>query len=320
MDEKWTADDIPDLTGKVIIVTGSNSGIGFEAAKEFARKGALTILACRNMNKAQAAQDLIQASSPNAHAEIMRLDLANLDSVYEFASEFHERFTRLDVLVNNAGIMMAPLTITVDGFENHFATNYLGHFALTGLLLDLLLTTPRSRVVNVSSSGHRMGRMDFRNLMFESKGSYSPMRAYARSKLANLLFTYELQRRYNAANIDAIAVAAHPGMSNTRLGRYLETKWYFKILIPSMHWIMQSAAKGALPTLRAAVDPRVKGCDYYGPSGFLEMRGYPVIVQSSNASHNEATAQELWTISKQLTNVQFTQLDERTETEESAVI
>lgn len=320
MDEKWTADDIPDLTGKVIIVTGSNSGIGFEAAKEFARKGALTILACRNMNKAQAAQDLIQASSPNAHAEIMRLDLANLDSVYQFAREFHERFTRLDVLVNNAGIMMAPLTITVDGFENHFATNYLGHFALTGLLLDLLLTTPRSRVVNVSSSGHRMGRMDFRNLMFESKGSYSPMRAYARSKLANLLFTYELQRRYNAANIDAIAVAAHPGMSNTRLGRYLETKWYFKILIPSMHWIMQSAAKGALPTLRAAVDPRVKGCDYYGPSGFLEMRGYPVIVQSSNASHNEATAQELWTISKQLTNVQFTQLDERTETEESAVI
>lgn len=320
MDEKWTADDIPDLTGKVIIVTGSNSGIGFEAAKEFVRKGALTILACRNMNKAQAAQDLIQASSPNAHAEIMRLDLANLDSVYQFAREFHERFTRLDVLVNNAGIMMAPLTITVDGFENHFATNYLGHFALTGLLLDLLLTTPRSRVVNISSSGHRMGRMDFRNLMFESKGSYSPMRAYARSKLANLLFTYELQRRYNAANIDAIAVAAHPGMSNTRLGRYLETKWYFKILIPSMHWIMQSAAKGALPTLRAAVDPRVKGCDYYGPSGFLEMRGYPVIVQSSNASHNATTARELWTISKQLTNVQFTQLDERTETEESAVI
>lgn len=162
--------------------------------------------------------------------------------------------------------------------------------------------------------------MDFRNLMFESKGSYSPMRAYARSKLANLLFTYELQRRYNAANIDAIAVAAHPGMSNTRLGRYLETKWYFKILIPSMHWIMQSAAKGALPTLRAGVDPRVKGCDYYGPSGFLEMRGYPVIVQSSNASHNETTARELWTIFKQLTNVQFTQLDERTETEESAVI
>ncbi len=317
--DKWTAENIPDLTGKVIIVTGSNSGIGFEAAKEFARNGAHTILACRNTEKAQSALDLIQAAIPNARVEIMRLDLANLDSVHEFAHAFHEHFARLDVLVNNAGIMMAPYTVTVDGFENHFATNHLGHFALTGLLLDALLTAPDSRVVNVSSSGHRRGRMDFRNLMFKVPGSYSPMGAYARSKLANLLFTYELQRRYNAADIDAFAVAAHPGMSNTNLGRYLETKWYFKISIPLMRWMMQSAAMGALPTLRAAVDPNVNGCEYYGPSGLFEMRGSPVIVQSSNTSHNEDTARELWTISEQLTNVQFTQLDERTETVESAV-
>ncbi|MCW4041245.1 MAG: oxidoreductase [Candidatus Bathyarchaeota archaeon] len=308
MDDKWTTDDMPDLTSKVIIVTGSNSGIGFEAAKEFARKGAHTILACRNRDKAQAAQNLIHASIPNANTEIMRLDLANLDSIHEFAREFHEHFTRLDVLVNNAGIMMAPYMVTVDGFENHFATNHLGHFALTGILLDVLLTTPGSRVVNVSSSGHRMGRMDFNNLMFETAGSYSPMRAYARSKRANLLFTYELHRRYNAAGIDAMAVAAHPGMSDTRLGRYLEAKWYFKILIPLMSWMMQSAAMGALPILRAAVDPNVKGCDYYGPGGFLKMRGYPVIMRSNNASYNEDDAQELWTISEQLTKVRYTQL------------
>jgi NAD(P)-dependent dehydrogenase (short-subunit alcohol dehydrogenase family) len=153
-----------------------------------------------------------------------------------------------------------------------------------------------------------MGRMDFSNLMFETAGSYSPMRAYARSKLANLLFTYGLQQRYNTMGIDAIAVAAHPGMSNTRLGRYLETRWYFKIMIPLMSWMMQSAAMGALPILRASVDPNVKGCDYYGPDGFLKMRGYPVSMRSNNASYNEDDAQELWTISEQLTNVRYTQL------------
>jgi NAD(P)-dependent dehydrogenase (short-subunit alcohol dehydrogenase family) len=309
MDDKWTTDDIPDLTEKVIIVTGSNSGIGFEAAKEFTRKGAHTILACRSIDSAQEARDLITASIPRAHVEIMYLDLANLESVQHFAREFQEQYTRLDVLVNNAGIMMAPYAKTVDGFESHFATNHLGHFALTGQLLNVLLATPGSRVVNVSSSGHRMGRMDFVNMMFDQGIDYSPMRAYGRSKLANLLFTYELQRRYDAAHIDALAVAAHPGMSNTRLGRHLEKKWYFKILIPLMSWMMQSALMGALPTIRAAVDPYVKGSEYYGPSGFREMRGHPVIVQSNAASHNVDDAQELWDVSEQLTNVQFTQLD-----------
>jgi NAD(P)-dependent dehydrogenase (short-subunit alcohol dehydrogenase family) len=299
---------MPDLTGKVIIVTGSNSGIGFEAAQEFTRKGAHTILACRNMEQAHAAQDLIHTAIPTALTDIMCLDLANLKSIHEFAREFHEHFTQLDVLVNTAGIMMAPYATTVDGFESHFATNHLGHFALTGLLLKALLLTPGSRVVNVSSSGHRMGRMDFENLMFAEGHEYSPMRAYGRSKLANLLFTYELQRRYDALGLDAIAVAAHPGMSRTRLGRYLETKWYFRLTIPLMSWMMQSAAMGALPLIRAAVDPQVTGGEYYGPDGFREIRGYPVLVQSNAASHDEADARHLWDASEQLTHVYFTQL------------
>jgi NAD(P)-dependent dehydrogenase (short-subunit alcohol dehydrogenase family) len=315
MGDKWTTDDIPDLTAKVIIVTGSNSGIGFEAAKEFTRNGAYTILACRNMDRAHDARDRITALIPSAHAEIMHLDLANLESVQRFAREFQERYSRLDALVNNAGIMMAPYTKTVDGFESHFATNHLGHFALTGQLLNVLLATPGSRVVNVSSSGHRMGRMNFENMMFDQGIDYAPMRAYGRSKLANLLFTYELQRRYNATRIDALAVAAHPGMSNTRLGRHLETKWYFKMLIPLMSWMMQSASMGALPTIRATVDPHVKGSEYYGPSGFREMRGYPVIVRSNTASHNMDDARKLWDISEQLTNVRFPQLDSHAEAE-----
>ena len=313
MADKWTTENMPDLTGKVIIVTGSNSGIGFEAAKEFTRRGAHTILACRSMDRAQAARDLITASIPDAHAEIMGLDLANLGSVHLFAREFQEKYARLDVLVNNAGIMMAPYSKTVDGFESQFATNHLGHFALTGLLLNVLLTTSNSRVVNVSSSGHRMGHMDFDNLMFEEGNDYSPMQAYGRSKLANLLFTYELQRRYDAAGTDAIAVAAHPGSSNTNLSRHLEAKWYFNIMKYLMSWMMQSATMGALPIIRAAVDPHVKGGEYYGPDGFMEMKGYPVTVRSSKASHNESDARKLWDVSEKLTSVRFTQIDSQIE-------
>jgi NAD(P)-dependent dehydrogenase (short-subunit alcohol dehydrogenase family) len=224
----WTTDNIPDLTGKVIIVTGANSGIGFEAAKEFARKGAQTILACRSMDKAQTALSQIQAEITNAPVEIMQLDLAGLASVRQFADTFKAKYQRLDVLVNNAGIMMVPYGTTEDGFERQFGTNHLGHFALTGLLLDLILKTPGSRVVNVSSSGHRMGSVDFDNLIYDGGNGYSPMRAYGRSKLANLLFTYELQRRFEAAGVEAMALAAHPGSSSTNLGDHLSDHWYFK--------------------------------------------------------------------------------------------
>lgn len=307
--ELWTTADTPDLTGKVIVVTGANSGIGYEAAKEFARNGAQTILACRNLMKAQEALNSIQAEIPKAPAGIMQLDLASLASIHQFADTFKQKYDRLDVLVNNAGIMMVPYGLTADGFERQFGTNHLGHFALTGLLMEMLLNTAGSRVVNISSGGHRMGNMDFDNLMFKDGEGYSRASAYGRSKLANLLFTYELQRRYEANGARAIAVAAHPGGSNTNLSRYLEDLWYVRLAMPIMKRMLQSAAMGALPTLRAAVDPHVQGGEYYGPDGLMEQRGYPVLVQSSNAAHNLSDAKKLWQVSEALTGVVFEQLD-----------
>jgi NAD(P)-dependent dehydrogenase (short-subunit alcohol dehydrogenase family) len=302
---QWTQSDIPDLSGKVIIVTGANSGIGYEAAKEFARKGARTILACRSMDKAQAALDQIKQEIPTATAEIMELDLASLASVREFAEAFKARYDQLDILVNNAGIMWVPYQKTVDGFESQFGTNHLGHFALTGLLMDLVLKTPDARIVNVSSVGHRSGTMDFDNLMFEGGKEYGRHRAYGRSKLANLLFTYELQRKFEAMDADVIATAAHPGGSNTNLSRYIEEIWYFKALRPLLERMMQGADMGALPTLRAAVDPAASGGEYYGPDGFMEQGGYPVIVQSSAESHSKADAHRLWEVSEQLTGIHY---------------
>jgi NAD(P)-dependent dehydrogenase (short-subunit alcohol dehydrogenase family) len=305
----WTTADMPDLTGKVIIVTGANSGIGFEAAKEFARKGAATILACRNMDKAAAALAAIQAEIPDAKAEIMQLDLASQASVHQFADAFKAKYDQLDILVNNAGIMMVPYGTTEDGFERQLGTNHLGHFALTGLLFDLLVNTAGARVVNVSSNAHHRGSMDFDNLMYEDGNGYSPMGAYGRSKLANLLFTYELQRRFDQLGSNTLAVAAHPGISQTNLAAHMTDRWYFKPLMPLMSLMLQSAAMGALPTIRAAVDPNVMGGQYFGPDGPREQRGYPVIVESNEAAHNEADARRLWEVSEQLTGVQFGQLD-----------
>lgn len=301
----WTTDDIPDLTGKVIIVTGGNSGVGYEAAKEFARYGAQTILACRSMDKAEAALAELTAEIPAAPAEIMHLDLASLASVQQFAAEFKAKYDRLDILVNNAGIMMVPYGTTEDGFESQLGTNHLGHFALTGLLSDRLLSTPGSRVVNISSNAHHRGSIDFDHLPVEDDNTYDEQAAYSRSKLANILFTYELQRRFEAAGSDAIAVAAHPGISVTNLASHMDDRWYFKIGFPIARTLMQSAAMGALPTLRAAVDPNVQGGEYYGPNRFKERRGYPVLVQSSDAAHNLADARQLWQVSEELTGVHF---------------
>ena len=305
----WTTADIPDLTGKVIIVTGANSGIGFEAAKEFARKGAKTILACRSLDKAEAALGQIRAEIPDAPAEVKQLDLASLASVRQFADEFKTKYDRLDVLANNAGIMWAPYSATEDGFESHFGINHLGHFALTGLLVDRLVNTPGSRVVTVSSVGHRTGSMDFDNLMSEYGGGFERQRVYGRSKLANLLFTYELERRYEAIDADAIAVAAHPGGSSTNLARHLEDSWYYRAFRGLEPLITQSAAMGALPTLRAATDPNVTGGQYYGPGGFMEQQGYPIAVESNAASHDLDDARRLWEVSEELTGLTFTALN-----------
>ncbi|MFX0085916.1 MAG: oxidoreductase [Candidatus Hodarchaeota archaeon] len=301
MNIKWTTDKIPDLTGKVIIVTGANSGIGFEASKEFARKGAETILACRNIDKAKKASDHIKNGISYAKTVTMQLDLTSLKSVDNFVEEFKKNYSSLDVLLNNAGIMFVPYRTTKDGFESQVGVNHLGHFALTGLLYDLLANTSGARVVNVSSNGHRLGKMDFDNYIYKGGKGYSRLGAYGRSKLSNLLFTYELDRRFKKANVDAIAVAAHPGISNTNLIR----QWYFKVLKPITSLITQSAYMGALPLMRAATDPEVKGSDYYGPRGRREQRGHPIKVESNGASHNKEDAIRLWQLSEKLTGVFF---------------
>lgn len=300
--KSWTTADIPDLTGKVMIVTGANSGIGYEAAKEFARMGAQTILACRNTDKAQAALAQIQAEIPNATVEIRQLDLSSLELVHDFAEGFRVKYDRLDVLANNAGIMNVPYSKTVNGFESQLGTNHMGHFALTGLLLDTILGTPGARVVNVSSVGHRGGKMDFDNLMFDDGQEYEGQAAYRRSKLANLLFTYELERKFEEHGVDAMAAAAHPGISNTDLADHMPA---IKILRPILGWFLQSASMGALPTIRAAVDPDVTGGQYYGPGGKNEHGGFPVVVSSSEASHNRADAKRLWQVSEEMTGIQY---------------
>jgi NAD(P)-dependent dehydrogenase (short-subunit alcohol dehydrogenase family) len=297
---KWGAADIPDQSGRTAVITGANSGIGREAATYLAARGAHVVLACRDEAKAKAVAADITAGLPGAEADTVALDLSSLESVRAAAGEIRSRFPRLDLLVNNAGVMMPPLSRTADGFELQFGTNHLGHFALTGLVLPSLLDVPGSRVVTVSSNGHRAGRIRFDDLQWERHG-YRRMGAYGQSKLANLLFTYELQRRLAAAGDPTIAVAAHPGFSDTALTRYMPLWMQLGTrLAPS-----QGAAMGALPTLRAATDPAAVGGDYYGPAGLGEMTGPPKRVGSSARSRDETAARRLWTVSEELTGVTF---------------
>lgn len=303
--ENWTTANMPDLSGKVIIVTGGNSGLGYESVKVFAQKGAEVILACRSVEKGEAAKTEIMKNNPAGKIEVMNLDLMDLSSVKNFAVRFKENHSRLNVLLNNAGIMIPPYGLTKDGFESQIGTNHLGHFALTGQLIDLIVKTPKSRVVSTSSLAHKNGMMDFDNFLFDNGKGYTPMKAYGRSKLANLLFIYELQRLFEAIGIDSVAVAAHPGVSQTNLMRFVEGKFFYHLLKPLSSLILQSAAKGALPQLRAAVDPEVKGGDFYGPDGFNEMKGFPVKVKSNPSSHNAGDAKRLWEVSEKLTGVSF---------------
>ena len=300
-EQKWTTANIPDLTGKVIIVTGGNSGLGYESVKAFADNGAEVILASRSLEKGNAAKS--EMGNTKGKITVMPLDLMELASINHFADIFKAQYNRLDVLLNNAGIMTTPYFLTKDGLEAQNGTNHFGHFALTGHLIGLIESTPNSRVVNVSSDAHKWGKMDFDNLLFEGGKDYSPLKSYARSKLANLLFTYELQRRFEAENINSIAVAAHPGVSQTNLSKYLDDKLWFKILYPLFVWMTQSAAQGALPQIRAAVDPNVKGGEYYGPH--KGRTGFPIVVPSNELSHNEEDAKKLWEVSEQLTKVKF---------------
>jgi NAD(P)-dependent dehydrogenase (short-subunit alcohol dehydrogenase family) len=303
----WTADDLPDLSGKTIIVTGANSGIGYEAALQFARKHANVALACRGMEKARAAADRITLASPGAKVEVMELDLSSLASIRNFADAFHKSHRELHVLCNNAGVMAIPYRTTADGFEMQFGTNHLGHFALTGLLLGRLLATEGARVVNVSSSGHRMGSIRFGDLQWKS--GYSKWRAYCQSKLANLLFTFELQRKLDHAGAKLISVACHPGYSATNLqaaGPHMQGSSMMESLWGAMNGIFaQSAAMGALPTEYAAAAPDVHGGDYIGPDGIGEMWGHPTKVGCSASAKDTVVAAKLWDESEKLTGVNY---------------
>ena len=305
MNGNWTADKIPGLKGKIAIITGANSGIGYEAARELARKGAEVIFASRNQSKAEAAIIQIRGEFLDAQLVFIKLNLASIQSIRKFAEEFNSRSNRLDILLNNAGIMLVPYAKTEDGFENTIGTNHLGHFALTGLLIEKLTKTPGSRIVNVSSNAHYGGEMDFSNFLYENGKGYTPMGAYGRSKLANLLFTFELQRRFDKKDLDIIALAAHPGISATGLADHFFKHRMTWLIRPVMRLLFQSSAIGALPSMRAAVDQEAKGGQYYGPDGKGEKSGYPIVVDSNETSKNLEYAQKLWKISQELTGVRY---------------
>lgn len=299
MGSKWTAADVPDQSGRTAVVTGSNTGLGYDTAAVLAARGAHVVLAVRNPDKGAEAAERIRAAHPGAAVTVQQLDLSSLASVRKAAEEIRANQPRIDLLINNAGLMYVPRReLTEDGFEMHFGTNHLGHFALTGLLVDHL--GEGSRIVSVASIAHRiLARIRFEDPHFES--GYNRVAAYGQSKLANLLFTYELQRRLAAAGRPTIAVAAHPGISNTELMRYIP------VPVPDILYRIatQPAEQGALPTLRAATDPAVQDGQYYGPDGLGELRGHPKLVASSAQSHNQDIARRLWTMSEELTGVSF---------------
>jgi NAD(P)-dependent dehydrogenase (short-subunit alcohol dehydrogenase family) len=298
---KWTSADIPDQTGRIAVITGANTGLGFETATALAARGAHVVMAVRNLEKGKQAAARITEATPGAEVELQELDLSSLESVGSAAAELRSAHDRIDLLINNAGVMYTPKSTTKDGFEMQFGTNHLGHFALTGLLLDRLLPVEGSRVVTVSSLGHRIrAAIHFDDLQWER--SYSRVGAYGQAKLANLLFTYELQRRLAAGNT-TVAVAAHPGGSKTELTRNMPrlVAMATRLVEP----LFQDADLGALPQLRAATDPDVQGGQYFGPDGFQETRGYPKVVASSAQSHDVALQRRLWAVSEELTGVVY---------------
>jgi len=298
---RWSEADMPDQTGRTALVTGANSGIGLEAARALAVGGARVLLGCRNADKAAAALASIRTSAPEADVCVIPLDLADLSSVRDAAAAVLETSPTIEMLINNAGVMAIPLQHTADGFEMQFGVNHLGHFALTGLLLDRMNATPGARIVNVSSTGHKMGRVNFDDL--DAGDGYHRWLRYGQSKVANLLFTYELQRRLTATGATTTALACHPGGATTELSR--DAGLLMKLFQPMADLVMQSAAMGALPTLRAATDPAATGGQYYGPDGLSGMRGYPITVHSSGYSHRPDVAAQLWVVSEELTGVSF---------------
>ena len=300
--KKWTTSNIPDQTGRTVIVTGANSGIGYETALALAKRNAHVVLACRSHSKGEEAVGKIEASRPSGSVELMLLDLSSLDSVRAFAAAFNAAHDRLDLLINNAGVMMPPFGTTQDGFELQIGVNYIGHFALTGLLFDKLTTTPNSRIVTLSSLAHRQGKIDFDTFTAEGLQDgvkYKPMAAYMQSKLADLMFAIELQDRLSDAGSGTMSLAAHPGFTATDLQRH---SGFFNRLV---RLYSNNPPQGALPTLYAATSPDVQPGGYYGPDGFYEARGYPAPSKVMPHARDRQVAGRLWSYAEEATGVRF---------------
>ncbi len=294
---------VPSQQGKIAIVTGANTGLGYETALGLANTGMKVIMACRNLEKAEQAKAAILSQIPNAELEVMRLDLSKLTSVRAFAKEYRDRHSKLNLLINNAGIMVPPYEQTIDGFESQFSVNYLSHFLLTSLLLDLMPNSAESRIVSLSSNAHKFGKINFDDLQSENK--YSAIAAYGQSKLACLIFANELERRLKTKDSQILSTCAHPGTSNTELPRYIPKAVQFLLRLTPLPYMAHAPEAAAQPTLYAALADDVKGGDYFGPQGRAEMSGPPGKAPQSEAARDEAISQQLWTVSEQLTQVDF---------------
>ncbi|MFT6410862.1 MAG: NAD(P)-dependent dehydrogenase (short-subunit alcohol dehydrogenase family) [Flavobacteriales bacterium] len=294
----WNSSNIPSLKGKTVIITGASSGLGKEATKVLSEKDAKVIMAVRNSEKAKKVADQIRKEVPSANIEIRTLDLGSLDSVKAFAKEVNQDLGQLDILINNAGVMMCPYSTTKDGFEIQMGTNHLGHFALTGLLMPLLKRSKDSRVVVTSSIAHKSGNIDFEDLNWETR-KYNTTKAYSDSKLANLYFMYELVNRLGTGNDAPKITCAHPGWTKTDLDRHSSVINFIGNIVA------QKVHMGTLPTLRAATDEAAVSGNYFGPKGMMEMRGHPVLVKSNEMANNQGNAKSLWDLSEQLTGVNY---------------
>lgn len=306
MNKDWNFEYTASLDGKVIVVTGGNSGLGYESVKLLASKNASLILASRSLEKGLKAKEEIISEYPKAKIEVMALDLGNLESIEEFAKNFKSKYKQLDILFNNAGVMNTPYSKTEQGFEHQIGVNHLGHFVLTGHLFDLLKRTKNSRIVNISSLLHKKGVINFDTFIYKDGYTYSSEEAYAQSKLANLLFTYALDRKIKDAGLDIKVLAAHPGGASTNLGRYQNPSLLQKILKKTIYSaLMQNSKQGAMSGLRAALDKEIDSGTYIGPSGFLEASGVPYIAIPSQLALNQELQDELWKVSERLTNFKF---------------
>lgn len=303
MKNHWTIENIGSLEGKTIIITGGSSGIGLEAAKVLSSKGAEVILAVRNMEKGEQAVKLITELSPDSKIEVMHIELSDLESVKLFAESFALKHKKLDMLINNAGVMVPPLKHTKQGYELQFGTNHLAHYTLTGLLLPLMIGVPGSRVVTVSSIAARGGKINFNNL--DAKKGYIPFKFYSQSKYANLLFGKKLDNILKERGAETISIICHPGVSATNLTSRGSGKPSPGILSWGFRLIGQPASMGALPTLFAATQPGLKGGEFIGPDGWDNWRGYPVVTNELQKHYKESDAEELWRVSKEITGIEI---------------